>query len=78
MRIIFEGQNKKLQEPQFFLTPQKLAGGLTEFQKRIIQMIFNNPRLKVIETRMCGKKMAMDIIKKGQHDQNYYKRARRI
>ncbi len=65
MTITFENHNNKLQGQSFIAIP-KAGEGMNEFQKKIMEMIFHSPRLKVVETQMRGKKMVLEVIKKGQ------------
>jgi len=67
MRIIFESKNKTLQEPSLLgnSTDIQKTDKFTEFQKNILEYLFQNPKYKISKTTMLGNKMVLDIFKKG-------------
>jgi hypothetical protein len=65
MRIIFESKNKKLQEPALLENNIQKTNNFSDFQKNILEYLFQNPKYKISETTMLGNKMALDVVKKG-------------
>lgn len=67
MRIIFESKNNRLQEPAFLPSPATIrkTDGLNDFQKGILEYLFQNPKFKIADTSMLGNKMALEVVKKG-------------